>query len=55
MKGLIKEGPMQIKTYINGMQAEIRIFVQDSKIISFNIFKGWSDRPNMINTITFGG
>ena len=47
---LIKEGTTQIKTYIDGMKAEIRIFVKDGQIINFDMFKGWSTR-DMGNTI----
>lgn len=51
-KGMLKEGPTQIKTMINGHDAEIRIFVKDGKLINFDMFKGHSPR-NMGNTITY--
>ena len=51
-KGMLKEGPNQIKTMINGHEAEIRIFVKDGKMINFDMFKGHSPR-NMGNTITY--
>ena len=51
-KGLIKDGPTQIKTHINGMEAEIKIYIKDGEIISFDMFKGWSVR-DMGNTIYY--
>lgn len=50
-KGLIKEGPAQIKTQINGLNAEIRIYVNNGEIMSFDMFKGWSvrDMANLIH------
>lgn len=51
-KGLLKEGPTQIKTYINGMQTEIKVYVKDGKIINFDMFKGWSV-GDMGNTIIY--
>ena len=38
----INDGPLQIRTYINNLQAEIRIFVQNGNLTSFDLFKGWS-------------
>lgn len=51
-KGLLKEGPTQIKTYINGMQTEIKVFIKDGQVINFDMFKGWSAR-DMGNTIFY--
>jgi hypothetical protein len=49
--GLLKQGPNQIKTMINGQKAEIRLFVKDGKIMSVDCFKGHSPR-NMGQIIT---
>ena len=38
----LNEGPLQIRTTINNIKAEIRIFVMDGTLVNFNIFKGWS-------------
>ena len=51
-KGLIKDGSTQIKTHIDGMEAEIRVFIKDGKIINLDMFKGHSGR-DMGNTIYF--
>ncbi len=47
---LLKEGGNQIKTTINGVEAEIRVFIKDGKALSIDCFKGHSKR-NMGNTI----
>ncbi|KRU24980.1 RHS repeat-associated core domain-containing protein [Clostridium sporogenes] len=52
IKGMLREGPTQIKTIINGHEAEIRIFIKDGKIMNFDMFKGHSPR-NMGNTIKY--
>lgn len=49
-KGLLKDGPTQIKTYIDGMQTEIKVFIKEGQVINFDMFKGWSAR-DMGNTI----
>lgn len=51
-KGMLKEGPTQIKTIINGCEAEIRIFIKDGKPLNFDMFKGYSPR-DMGNTIYY--
>ncbi|URZ03163.1 polymorphic toxin type 35 domain-containing protein [Clostridium felsineum] len=51
-KGMLKEGPTQIKTIINGHEAEIRIFIKDGKPLNFDMFKGYSPR-DMGNTIYY--
>lgn len=51
-KGLLKEGPTQIRTTINGFKSEIRIYIKDGKLINFDMFKGQSTR-DMGNTITY--
>ncbi|MGB8451849.1 MAG: polymorphic toxin type 35 domain-containing protein [Anaerocolumna sp.] len=43
-KNMLIEGSTQIKTYINGLETEIRIFVKDGKVINYDMFKGWSPR-----------
>ena len=48
----IQEGPTQIKTYINGIKTEIKLYVSNGKIMSFDMFKGWSGR-DMGNTIYY--
>lgn len=49
-KNMLIEGSTQIKTHINGLETEIRIFINDGKVINFDMFKGWSPR-DMGNTI----
>ena len=51
-KGMIKEGPTQIKAYMNGKKVELKVFVKQGIIISFDMFKGWSGR-DMGNTIYY--
>lgn len=51
-KGMLKEGPTQIKTTINGYEDEIRIFIKDGKPLNFDMFKGHSPR-DMGNTIHY--
>lgn len=41
-KKSLKNGPLQIRTYINNLQAEIRIFISGGDLINFDLFKGWS-------------
>lgn len=43
-KNMLIEGSTQIKTHINGLETEIRIFVKDGKVINYDMFKGWSPR-----------
>lgn len=50
--GLLKEGPNQIKTTVNGIETEIRIYIKDGKTMSVDFFKGHSTR-NMGNTILY--
>ena len=38
----LNEGPLQIRTFINNIKAEIRIFVKNGNLINFDIFNGWS-------------
>ena len=49
---MIKEGPTQIKAYMNGKKVELKVFVKQGIIISFDMFKGWSGR-DMGNTIYY--
>jgi len=51
-KGMFKEGSTQIKTIINGYEAEIRVFIKDGKPLNFDMFKGHSPR-DMGNTINY--
>lgn len=51
-KNLLKEGPTQVRTIINGYEAEIRVFLKDGEIIGFDMFKGYSSRT-MGNTIDY--
>ena len=51
-KGMIKEGPTQIKAYMNGKKVELKVFVKQGIIISFDMFKRWSGR-DMGNTIYY--
>lgn len=51
-KGMIKEGPTQIKAYMNGKKVELKVFVKQGIITSFDMFKGWSGR-DMGNTIYY--
>ena len=51
-KNKLVEGSTQIKTHINGLEVEIRIFIKDGKIINFDMFKGWSPR-DMGNVIYY--
>lgn len=48
---LLKEGSNQIRTTMNGVEAEIRVFVKDGEILSVDAFKGFSSRTigNVIN------
>lgn len=48
--GLLKEGMNQIRTTINGIEAEIRVFIKDGKVLNLDGFKGYSTR-NMGNSI----
>ncbi len=50
-KGLLKEGSNQIRTTMNGVEVEIRVFIKDSNVMSINIFKDYSPR-NMGNIIS---
>jgi hypothetical protein len=50
--GLLKQGHNQIKTTINGQQAEIRVFIKEGKAMSIDCFKGHSSR-NMGNMIIY--
>lgn len=47
-KNPLKEGPLQIRTLINNIKAEIRIFVKDGELINFDVFKGWSGEVKKI-------
>lgn len=38
----LNEGSLQIRTFINSIKVEIRIFVKDGNLMSFDIFNGWS-------------
>ena len=51
-KGMLKEGPTQIKTFINGREAEIRLFMRNGKLMNFDMFSGHSPRT-MGNTIIY--
>lgn len=42
--GLLKEGSNQIRTSINGVESEIRVFIKDGSVLSVDAFKGYSSR-----------
>ncbi len=38
----LNDGPLQIRTHMNGYKAEIRIYIKDGRLLNMDIFKGWS-------------
>jgi RHS repeat-associated protein len=50
--GLLKEGMNQIRTTVNGVEAEIRVFIKDGTVLNMDGFKGYSTR-NMGNSINW--
>lgn len=46
----VKQGPLQIKTTMNGYKAEVRIFIRGDELINADIVPGHSNR-DMGNTI----
>ncbi len=47
----LNNGPLQIRTFINSIKTEIRIYIEDGNLINFDMFKGWSSeiKNNSIN------
>ena len=43
-KNLLLEGPNNIVKKLNGMDVTVRVFIKEGKVVSFNGFKGLSDR-----------
>jgi len=43
-KGMLKEGMNQIKTQISGLNAEIKVFIKNGKVMSMDGFRGHSTR-----------
>ncbi len=39
----LNDGPLQIRTHMNGYKVEIRIYITKGKLIKMDIFKGWSN------------
>ncbi len=50
--GLVQNGSNQIQTIINGHEVEIRFFIKNGEVLSFNGMIGWSER-SVNNLIRF--
>lgn len=49
--GLLQEGSSQIWTHINEFDVEIRTYVKQGELISFDMFKNWSKRKMPSNIL----
>lgn len=52
LQNRIGEGSTWIRTHINNLESEIRLFVKNGELVNFDMFKGWSVR-DFFNVIYF--